>query len=110
MEELVDLNDKLVGLPAGAIVFLVCIAFGYAVKMSKRISNDWMPTVVIMVGTALFMALAPTRNFDVSLRIWLTRNFCVGFIIGFVAYMAHKFILKKLEDKFGGMEDPKDKS
>lgn len=101
METLVEYNDKLLGLPAGGIVYLACLCVGYAVKISHKISNDWIPTWVMIFGIILFMAMAPTRNHDVELRIWLTKNASVGLIIGLAAWLTHKLFLKRVEKWLG---------
>jgi hypothetical protein len=106
MDQLLQLNDKLMGLPAGVLVFGACIALGYAIKMTERIHNTAIPLVVMLAGVVLFALMAPTKLETEVLRIWLVKNVCVGWIIGFGAWMAHKLVLKKIEDKLGMFSDP----
>lgn len=100
MEKLVEFNDKLLGLPSGVLAYFGCICIGYAIKASRRISNEWLPTASMIVGVVLFMWGAPTRNDDVGLRIWLFRNFCVGLAWGLLAWITHRSALKRLEKRY----------
>lgn len=101
MEKLIEYNERLMGLPAGVIIFFACLAAGYGIKSSRRISNDWIPTVVMLTGTVLFMLVAPSKDPDIPYRIWLTKNAVFGFIIGFSSWMSHKLIIKRIENKLG---------
>lgn len=104
METLIKLNDQLAGAPAGLLVVFFCIAIGYLLKGIETFPNRRIPLAVVICSTILFMALSPTREADVPLRIWLTRNFAVGFILGFVAWALHKLILQHIEDKVPGLK------
>lgn len=174
MEKLVEYNDKLNGLPAGAIIFLVCIAIGYALRVAEWFPNQRIPTVVMLCGSALFMLMAPSRRGQelrpyeevmvaralrdalpsaplagisitstnviwddvkasylivlkqfrseiqakniaviisprsVPTRIWLTRNFCIGWFVGFAAWMARKLVLRKIEKRFNLFDETLD--
>jgi hypothetical protein len=105
METLIKLNDQLAGAPAGVLVVFFCIAIGYLLKGISLFRNRYIPLVVVVCSTGLFMALSPTREPNVLLRIWLTRNFIVGFILGFAAWALHKALLQHIEDKIPGLRD-----
>lgn len=103
MEQLIELNDRLMGAPAGALVAIFAVAVGYICKTMPAFNGKWrwIPFTVVCVCTFGFMLLAPTREAGVSLRIWLTKNFIVGFVIGFVAWKFHEHVLKRfIDDKF----------
>jgi hypothetical protein len=98
MEWLTKFNDQLLGAPTGALVLLSCIAFGYVLRFFRRFPNEAIPLAVILWGAAFFMLLAPERQ-NMALRFWLARNFTIGLIIGFVAWLIHNKGLAILEDK-----------
>lgn len=96
--KLVEWNDKLMGLPSGVLVFLGCIAVGYLLRSIKRFPNDGIPLTVVLIGCILFMLVAPDQ-IGVTRRIWLTKNFLFGLIIGLSSWMIHKIVLSKVEDR-----------
>lgn len=99
MDWITELNDQLIGAPAVALVVLGCIAIGYALRLARKFPNDAIPLTVIIAGSALFMLLAPDRTNGMQMRVWLTRNFLIGLILGFLAWRIHARGLKQLEDK-----------
>ena len=104
MNELVKLNDQLMGAPAGVLVIFLSIALGYLLKGISVFQNRFIPLAVVIASTTLFMLLAPERDAATPLRIWLTRNFIIGFILGFVAWATHKLIFQHVEDKVPGLK------
>jgi hypothetical protein len=104
METLVKLNDQLDGAPAGLLIVFFCIAIGYLLKGIACFQNRFIPLIVVICSTTMFILLAPTREAVVPLRIWLTRNFLIGFILGFAAWALHKVILQHIEDKIPGLK------
>lgn len=110
MDQILQLNDKLMGLPGGVLVFIVCIGTGYAVKLTERVHNSAIPIVVMLTGVILFALISPEKTDDAPIRIWLVKNICVGWIIGFAAWMSHKLILKRVEEKLGLFSEPETKT
>jgi len=98
LNQLLQWLDKIQGLSAVALVFLSCIVVGYALRFIKRFPNDGIPVVVILWGALAMLIIADPRASTMPARIWTTRNLLVGLIIGLAAWMAHNFILAKLED------------
>lgn len=98
MEKLVELNDKLMGAPAGVLVFFMCISIGYVWKMVAILPNRFIPALVMFNGAVLFLLLSWKTSVGVASG---TRNFVIGFIIGFVSWLAHKLVLKRIEQKLG---------
>lgn len=97
MNELVKLNDQLWGAPAGVLVAIFSITLGYVLKATP-FNNHYIPLIVVVVCTAGFMLSAPVQTPDVPLRIYLTRNFMIGFIIGGATWLFHAQILKRWVD------------
>jgi hypothetical protein len=103
MDTIIKLNDQLMGAPAGVLVIFLSIALGYLLKGIRVFENRFIPLAVVIASTVLFMLLSPTRAVDTPLRIWLTRNFIIGFILGFVAWALHKLVLQHIEDNIPGL-------
>lgn len=105
MSKLIEWNNELMGAPAGVLVVLLSICLGYLLRGIRVFENRFIPLVVVIASTILFMLLSPTREAGTPLRIWLTRNFIIGFILGFVAWGLHKLILQHIEDKVPGLKE-----
>lgn len=104
--------DKLQGLSAAALVFFVCIAFGYAWRglNFKWFPNDAIPLAVMGLGAILMMMIADGRPTTMPPHVWTARNAIVGFIIGGLAWAFHNYALWYLENwiraKFGSDGPP----
>lgn len=104
---LIDLNNQLYGAPSGVLVAAFAVALGYLLKTLPKFNNAYIPFFVVVFCTIIFMLIAPMRAVDVSIRVWLVRNFVIGFIIGFAAWQFHSQILKRFVDpKLWPEEEP----
>lgn len=92
----VRLNEHLTGAPAGILVFIICIAIGYIWKNIHVLPNRFIPLIVMLSGSILNPLLYWPNNTKDAVRLLV-----IGFIIGFVSWIFHKLVLKKIEDKFG---------
>lgn len=105
-DTLVQWDAKLAGAPSGLLVFALCIAAGYVWKVIRVLPNRFIPLVVMLTGAVLHPAL--TYAADQAGPVWV-RSAVVGFIIGFLAWLFHRLILKRIEDKLGAkLEDDSD--
>ena len=104
MNKLIEWNNELNGAPAGLLVVFISICIGYLLRGIRVFENRFIPLAVVIASTTLFMLLSPTRDAETPLRIWLTRNFIIGFILGFAAWASHKLILQHIEDKVPGLK------
>lgn len=98
METLLKLNDQLAGAPSGVLLVIFAISLGYLLKTIAAFPNRYIPLVVVAFCTIGFLIIAPARPADMELRIYLGRNFLIGFIIGFLAWTFHAQILKRWVD------------
>src|SRR5262245_14213792 len=97
LENILSQLDKIQGWSAAVLVFAACIVVGYMLRFIKSFPNDAIPLVVILTGALSMLLLADPRPTTMSSRIWTSRNCIVGLILGFAAWMAHKFVIGRLE-------------
>lgn len=96
MKELLDSLNLLYGAPAVVVVFVSAIAFGWLWKSVPFTNNRWIPHLVVL-GSGIWLPLLTTRPPDQPFRIWLTRHFLIGVIVGLAAWLFHAKLLKKYE-------------
>lgn len=89
---------KIQSWPTVGLVFALVIIVGYCLRFWKSFPNEAIPTVVILVGAVGMIMLSDAKPSDVAYRVWNTKNFVVGLIIGFIAWMMHNLVISKLED------------
>lgn len=105
LEEVVGWLQKLDGAPATLLVMIACWVIGYMLRYFKGFPNDGIPVAVVLFGGVVYPLIADANN-DLPFRIWIIRNMLIGLIIGLAAWMLHKFVLSKVEDKLGiGKQD-----
>jgi hypothetical protein len=102
---MVQWNDNLAGAPAGLLVFCVCIAAGYVWKVIRVLPNRFIPLIVMLTGAVIHPSLTYVSG---QAGPVLLRWSVVGFIIGFAAWVFHRLVLKKIEDKLGTKLDEAD--
>lgn len=92
--------DKLEGLSAAALVFVLCLATGYAWRglNLKWFPNDAIPVVVMLTGAIVMAFIADGRPTTMPPRVWTVRNLAIGFVIGAFAWLVHNYALSKIED------------
>lgn len=105
LTQVTGMLQKLDGLPATGLTILSCIVIGYVLRFIKKFPNDGIPVVVILWAGVFYPMIADDNN-DITLRVWLVRNALIGLVIGFVAWIIHKQVLSRLEDKFGLFQGP----
>lgn len=98
INDLFGLLDKIQGWGIPPIVVAVCIIFGYILKCIKKFPNDAIPLVVIIAGAIGMLILSPPTPQGSVVRAWHFRNFSIGLIFGFVAWMIHNIMLSRIED------------
>ena len=89
------------------------LIFGYLCrKMPERwLPNEAIPWMCIVVGALTTMYFAPPAPDDAYLvKVWRGVNMGIGIIVGFLVWLLHRFILKKIEDKFPWLKDVFDSS
>lgn len=95
-DTVIKINEHLAGAPAGILVFLLCIALGYVWKNMHFLPNRFIPGIVMLFGAVANPLLYWPANAKDAVRLTV-----VGLIIGFIAWLFHRLVLKKIEEKFG---------
>lgn len=100
IENFLSFLNKIEGLPAAALVFVFCLAVGYAWRglQLKWFPNDAIPLVVMLTGALAMMFIADGRPTTMPHHVWTARNLFVGFIIGGIAWAVHNYAISKLEE------------
>jgi hypothetical protein len=103
--QIVEMLGKLYGLPAFGLVFIVCLAVGYGLRLWKKFPNDGIPLAVILCGPVFLPLIADPAADSIPWRIWFFKNFLIGLIVGVAAWVAHNKLLSKFEDKIPFLGD-----
>lgn len=102
LDDAIRWSESLSNAPAAVLVFIMCIASGYVWRAIRVFPNRFTPLVVMLAGAFLLMGLTWVSH---STAPVIMRNACVGFIIGFAAWVAHRLVIKRIEDRFGKITD-----
>lgn len=100
LEHVLKVYEQLYGLPALPLIFVGCIALGYALKSLKAFDNRYIPRWVFGFAVICNLVLAPFEE-GTSMRIWAGRTVILGVITAAAAWLFHAAVLKKIERKFG---------
>lgn len=92
MDLIKQLVDYVQSAPAAILIIIALNGIGLLLKKSL-LPNQLIPWVVVFVGVALTVALAPIP----SGRNPMTLLAVMGFIFGLIAWLAHNLILWRLE-------------
>lgn len=100
LESFLNILDRIEGLPAIALVAFTCIIVGYVWRFIrlKWFPNEVIPIIVMLWGAFFFSFIADPRATNVPVRVWFVRNVLIGIIVGFVSWMFHALVLKRIED------------
>ena len=101
LNEILKVNDTLMGLPALPLVAAGCVAFGYFLKTIPVYRNRWIPTGVFTFGVILNLVITPMDGLHDSARVLI-----LGLIAGGAAWIAHqKFLRRWIDDKLFQSDD-----
>lgn len=98
IEFIKDAVEQIGHLPSTLLLMLVIIVIGYMLRLIKKFPNDAIPFVCVLLGAVgnLFMR---DRSDAISTVAYPKINLlAIGIIIGFLAWVLHRFAIQKLED------------
>lgn len=91
------------------VLIIVPISIVAAVwEMMQKTPSKYIPAVCLILGMALYPSLTPVSTVPIGFpvpRLVLVLN---GLILGFVAIIAHKYVVKRIIDKFAVKQDIED--
>lgn len=101
LNDVLKINDTLMGLPALPLVALGCVAFGYFLKAIPVYRNRWIPTGVFAFGVVLNLLITPVQNVQDGARVLI-----LGLVAGGLAWVAHRKLLSKwIDDRLFQADD-----
>lgn len=90
LDQLLKINDQLLGLPALPLVFIGCIAAGLLLKAVPVYPNNWIPSGVFATGILFNLLVTPLTDVANSVRALI-----LGLIAGGGAWIAHRKVISK---------------
>lgn len=90
-----DAWEQLTRSPIWLVIAVFAMAFGLLLKRAMFFDNRFIPAAVVVLTTVLYCLLGDASKIDNAYpRVILG---LYGFILGFMVWGAHRFLLKKLE-------------
>lgn len=93
MEQVLKVNDALLGLPALPLVLVGCVMFGYFLKAIPPFPNRWIPAANFAAGILLNLTITPLRG----PQEW-TRAVILGMVASGAAWVLHKKVMSRWVD------------
>ena len=88
------------------LVLLLCFVVGAVVKTISQIPNEAIPCIVVLSGALSMVVIDNHHTPELSLGAEKFAAGAVGAIIGFLAWLVHRYfwkpILNKIIARFGG--------
>ena len=104
MSDIFTALNSLYGIPADVLIALSCIVLGYILRAIPDFPNRGIPLACVLWAMVLNPILSAPPGPGMSLRQWVVRNALAGMIIGFAAWVFHKAIIARFEDKVPGLK------
>jgi len=105
-KDLTDFLASLGGAPGYVLTLLISVVGCYIVRALRHVPNEAMPTIVTLWGALWNLLLADPWSPPASIRLWVAKNIGIGLIIGFVGWLLHKKVMKRL-NVTNGDSDPR---
>lgn len=99
LQQVLQINDQLLGLPALPLVFVGCLAVGYMSKAIPFLDNRWIPAVVLGFAVLAYLGMTPLSDAPSVFRAVV-----LGVIAGAAAWLVHNKFLSRWEKPAGGQE------
>jgi hypothetical protein len=100
---------QITGAPAHLLLALLLNVIGYMLKRTPIVKNDWIPWIIILLGTALYpLLVSPTlEQYQKYSHPWLILMI-YGFLLGTMALVLHRILLKRFGVLLNGLfaDDP----
>jgi hypothetical protein len=103
MNDLVSWLGKLYGLPGYVLVALSCIVLGYILRAARSFPNGAIPLACVLWAATLTPILSDATPAGVSHTEWRLRCALIGMVVGFCAWVFHRAVLSRFEDRIPGL-------
>lgn len=105
LDKIFEFLNSLGGMPKCGLVFIFCLALGFALKRCPWVHNSSIPSIVVLAGAVLLPMLSDWNASPLhSVRVFILQQALIGFITATVAWLAHRLVLKPILAKFGAKE------
>lgn len=94
LDQVLKINDALLGLPALPLVAVGCLAAGYFFKAIPIYKNRWIPAGVFACGVILNVLITPLDSVPSTARAVI-----LGLVAGGLSWVAHRKLLSKWLDE-----------
>ena len=105
LDKIFEFLNSLGGMPKCGLVFVFCLALGFALKKCPWVPNSAIPSCVILAGALLLPMLSDWQMSTLhSVRVFILTQALIGFIDGTLAWVTHRLVIKPLLAKFGAKD------
>ena len=101
VDKLIGYLNQLAGLPADALVVVLCVVVGYLLRAWNYFPNRAIPMMISVLGAIFMLGLSPPPP-DGHWRMWIFRNIAVGIILGVIAFISHRYAISRFESWLAG--------
>lgn len=95
-----DAFNTLLSASPELLTALICIIFGYMLRMVSAFPNKFIPLSCLVVGAVAYSLIKSTADLNPSIHNPAAARAIFGMIIGFAAWIFHKAALKPAEARF----------
>lgn len=100
--------EQLMHAPGCALIILPVSIVAAVWEMMQQTPSKYIPVVCMGLGMALYPLLTPISTVPPAFPNPIVVLILNGFILGFVAWVVHKFLIKRVIDKFAEKQDAAD--
>lgn len=110
-DKIFDFLNSLGGMPKCGLVYVFCLALGFALKKCPWVPNVSIPSIVILAGMILLPMLSDFQGSKLnSVRVFILTQALIGFIDATIAWLTHRLVIKPLLARFGAKDTDFDSS
>lgn len=99
MDYLNDAANQLLALGPEALLGLVCIAICYGLKVWRWFPKRLLPLACLCLGAVFYPLITSPGQAPPDIRYPIIREVMLGGLIGFIAWIVHNKLLKKIEER-----------
>jgi hypothetical protein len=97
MDTLTDLLNQIQKAPVSLLVIVALNLIGLVLKLVPRFPNGWIPLCLLILGAGAMVGVGDVSSVGPGVRFPEITLAIIGIIYGFVAWLLHATLLKRLE-------------